>query len=103
MKPLFRDSSPSSGAGGPPATRPQRFDYRHLVDQVRDATRRGRIPARPADQVWGGAGSGGLCAICELRLERHEVEYELEFSEGGSARSYHVHVACCMTWEAELS
>lgn len=103
MKPLFRDSFPSSGAGGPPANRSPHLDYRRLTDQVRQALRQGRIPSRPADQMWGGSGSGSVCAICDLCLARHEVEYELEFSEGSGAGTYHLHVACCMAWEVELS
>jgi hypothetical protein len=104
MNPLFRDSSPSSGSGGPPATSPRRrIDYRRLVADARKALREGRIPARAADELWGGTGSGGACAICTSPLERHEVEYELQFTLGPGAGAYHVHVACCMAWEAELS
>jgi hypothetical protein len=104
MNPLFRDSFPSSGAGGPPADTPQRrIDYRRLIADAREALREGRIPSRPADELWGGAGSGGPCAICNAPLERHEVEYELQFTHGLESGAYHVHVACCMAWEAELS
>jgi len=103
MNPLFRDSSPASGAGGPPAAPSPRHDYRQLARVVRDALRAGRIPSRPADQTWGGPGSGGGCAICSERLDSGGVEYELEFARGAGAGSYRVHVACCMTWEAELS
>ena len=103
MNPLFRDSSPSSGAGGPSATVARRLDDRRLTRAVREALRSGRIPARQADQLWGGPGSGGRCAICEESLETHDVEYELEFARGTTVGAYHVHVACCMAWEAELS
>ena len=103
MNPLFRDSAPSPGAGGPPAKPSERMDQRRLAAQVRQAMRDGRVPARPADQTWGGPGSGGPCVICDRRLEPHEVEYELEFARGSGAGAYHVHVACCMAWETELS
>ena len=103
MNPLFRDSSPA-GAGGPatPAT-PRRIDYHRLIADAREALREGRIPARAADELWGGPGSGGRCASCNGPLERHEVEYELQFTHGLESGAYHVHVACCMAWEAELS
>ena len=103
MNPLFRDSFPSPGPGGPPAAPSDRAEYHRITREVRDALRTGRIPARPADQMWGGSGAGTACAICNRRLERHEVEYELAFSRGAGAGAYHVHVACCMAWEAELS
>lgn len=105
MNPLFRDSSPSPGAGGPPANARRTRDTRGLAAAVREAVRSGRIPARPADQMWGGPGSGGWCAVCNDRIERHDVEYELEFAQGAGAGagSYRLHVPCCMAWETELS
>lgn len=104
MNPLFRDSFPSSGAGGPPAQdAPRRVDYAQLMEEARAAMRAGRIPSRHADQMWGGSGSGGTCSICRKPLARTDVEYELEFSQGKGAGAYHVHVSCCMAWEAELS
>jgi hypothetical protein len=102
MNPLFRDS-PSPATGPAPAKPAARKDQRRLAAHVRRALREGRIPGRPADQMWGGPGSGAVCAICDQRLESHAVEYELEFAEGRDAGAYHVHVACCMAWEAELS
>jgi hypothetical protein len=103
MNPLFRESLPASGPGGPPAKATHRVDYRHLVGAAREAMRSGRIPSRAADQMWGGSGSGAICAICTRPLAPHEVEYELQFAHGADARSYHVHVPCCMAWEVELS
>jgi hypothetical protein len=104
MNPLFRDSFPSSGAGGPPdASTRKPVDYARLMKDARAAIDAGRIPSRHADQMWGGSGSGGVCAICGHRLERTDVEYELDFTDRGRAASYHVHVSCCMAWEAELS
>lgn len=104
MNPLFRDSFPSSGPGGAPAgTSRRRVDHRRLSADVRSAIRAGRIPSRAADQMWGGSGSGGFCAICCGQIARHEVEHELAFTHDPGAGSYRVHVACCMAWEAELS
>lgn len=103
MNPLFRSIFPSSNAEGPSTVAPRPPDTRRAAVAAREAMRKGHIPSRLADQLWGGPGSGGGCAICNETLRPHQVEYELEFSHGVGAGTYHVHVACCMAWETELS
>jgi hypothetical protein len=60
-----------------------------------------RLLNRPPARLWGGSGTGALCAVCERIIEDHEMEYEVEFVRIYSVEpSYHLHVRCFMAWEA---
>jgi ferredoxin len=47
--------------------------------------------------VWAGRSDGGDCAICRARVERGEMEYELEYIRNGldpGVDTHHVHIRC---------
>jgi hypothetical protein len=62
-----------------------------------------RLPNEPPPNAWAGASTGGSCAVCGRAIERHEMEYEVDFSpsaEGAPQASYYFHVRCFMEWES---
>jgi hypothetical protein len=66
----------------------------------------GKLPNRRPDRLWGGPGGGANCAICTIPVERHQLEFELEFTrngEGAGVNKYHVHVRCLAAWEHTLA
>lgn len=73
-------------------------------EAARQAIRAGKLPSRPPDRTWGGAGSGCPCAICGHPVTPDEVEIELEFAteSGRSDHGFHVHQRCLSAWELEL-
>ena len=64
----------------------------------------GRLPNRQPDRMWGGAGVGAHCTICDAALMPDEIELEIQFAgeDGGDAVSYHVHPSCFAAWDLEL-
>ena len=69
---------------------------------ARDALEDGRLPRRPADRTWGGAGAGENCAICGLQISPQDQGIELEFTGVGRKPATHIlHVPCFTAWEAE--
>jgi hypothetical protein len=74
-----------------------------LRQQAREAVLKGKLPARRPDRVWGGPGVGEICAICDKRITKEDIEYQLEFArpaEDGIDK-YHVHLRCNAAWEFE--
>ena len=79
--------------------------------EVRNLARRllgaGKLPRRDPDRSWGGPGADRPCAICEKRIARDQVEYELEFSSddgsgpGAKWDRYQMHLRCFSAWEME--
>lgn len=80
-------------------------DENALRQKARQAMRAGRLPVKPPDGMWGGAGDGARCTICGEAIHGHDVEIELEFvhtnGAGSSASSHHLHAQCFAAWELE--
>lgn len=91
-------------------------DEKRLQAKAREALRAGRLPNTRPERIWGGPGIGAPCAVCKERIEPHQSELELQFSDQGQAApvpgserlggqsevaNYHVHVQCFAAWEAE--
>jgi hypothetical protein len=72
-----------------------------LREQAREAIRRGKLPARRSDRMFGGPASGQRCAVCRKPLPREEVEIELEFNQRDGLDQYHFHHRCYAAWEFE--
>lgn len=54
--------------------------------------------------MWGGPGVGADCAMCNVSIQRDELELELEFARDNDADTvdkYHVHILCFAAWERE--
>jgi hypothetical protein len=49
-------------------------DEKILRDKARAAVRDGKLPSRRPDRTWGGPGVGATCSVCDLPVERDEME-----------------------------
>jgi hypothetical protein len=68
-----------------------------LREKARSALQAGKIPDRRPDRTWGGPGVGAACAICDLQVQRDQMEFEIEFARNGSnpgLDKFHVHIRC---------
>ena len=74
-----------------------------LRARVRDAMKTGSLPDHRPEHVWGGPGSGESCAVCGERVDKEDVELEVQFTpnQGAGATNYHVHAKCFAVWELE--
>ena len=68
-----------------------------------EATKVRKLPDRRPEHIWGGPGSGEVCAVCGKTIGAEEVEIELQFTSNGdsNATNYHVHARCFAVWERE--
>lgn len=74
-----------------------------LRARVREAMKTGNLPDHRPEHVWGGPGSGESCAVCGERVDKEDVELEVQFTpnQGAGATNYHVHAKCFAVWELE--
>jgi hypothetical protein len=70
-----------------------------LREKARAAVKRGKLPGRRPDRIWGGSSVVALCAICELLV--NEMDFEMEFEYSGGPAKFHVHSRCFAAWEFE--
>jgi hypothetical protein len=76
-----------------------------LRGQAREAMRRGTLPSRRSDRMYGGPGSGQPCVVCGKPLPPEEMEIELEFNRDGATRGvdqHHLHQRCYAAWESSV-
>ena len=75
-----------------------------LREKVRNVIQAGTLPNRPPRRMWGGPGVGADCTMCNLAIQRDELELEIEFAQGDNGDAvdkYHVHILCFAAWERE--
>jgi hypothetical protein len=77
------------------------MDHPSIRDKARRVVITGKLPTRPPDRVWGGRGEGAECSICDIPVQRDDVELELEFIRAGEITTHHLHVDCFTAWERE--
>jgi hypothetical protein len=81
------------------------IDDSALRRRIRQSIREGRLPARPAQQLWGGPGSGKECSACGQAVGPQELELELEIAEATAesvSTRVSVHPRCLHLWECVL-
>jgi len=76
-------------------------DEARLRDQARDVIRSGRLPLRDPDRLFGGPGSGAVCAVCGELTTRNSLELKIRFRGHGAMDSFHLHPRCFAAWEFE--
>jgi hypothetical protein len=79
-------------------------DENSLGQKVREVIQAGTLPNRPPRRMWGGPGVGADCTMCNVSIQRDELELELEFARDNDADTvdkYHVHILCFAAWERE--
>lgn len=74
-----------------------------LRENARERIRSGHLPCAKPVRMWGGRGSGKLCAVCGEVIPADEVEYEIEAEIGGTALLAHFHFLCHAAWQFECA
>jgi len=70
----------------------------HIRQAIVVKLRSGALPATPPIKVWGGPARGQPCAACDVNIERHTAEIEVDASDG-CQRAYHP--ACFQILDSE--
>lgn len=68
------------------------------MDRLRDHT----LPALTEFRTFGGAGSGGTCAVCGQDLPRSGVEIEVEYHDHARPATLIMHATCYHAWVEAL-
>ena len=79
-------------------------DEPRLREQAREVIQNGKLPSRSRDRTWGGPGVGAPCSVCEKRVKKDELEFEIQFAHDGDnpgLDKFHVHIRCFAAWEFE--
>jgi hypothetical protein len=71
--------------------------------RARARIREGRLPGVTHYRTWGGRGSNEPCALCDVIINRDEVEYEIETLGAESLRLYRFHFRCHDAWQQECA
>ena len=59
----------------------------------------GILPVTLSTAVSAGYGTGTLCRLCQMRIERDHVEYEITDARDGGSFSFHL--ICHAAWRCE--
>ncbi len=62
-----------------------------------------QLPGEVPSQLWGGPGTGELCALCDKPIQKDDMEYELEGTLDGKVRTFRFHVVCQSVWQLECA
>lgn len=68
---------------------------------ARERIKKGHLPRVEVLRLWGGRGTGQLCALCDKPITPDEIEYEVECCLDRSARTFWFHIACQRAWQLE--
>jgi hypothetical protein len=68
---------------------------------ARDRIAKGQLPRVVPLQMWGGKGTGRLCALCDKAIEPNEMELEVEQRIDGGLPPLRFHVVCHSLWRLE--
>jgi hypothetical protein len=74
-----------------------------LKEMAREGIRSGKLPNRRPSVTWGGFANGARCAVCDTGFTEDDLEIEFEDPASAKGGMIHMHVACHVTWEAELT
>jgi hypothetical protein len=70
---------------------------------ARERIAKGRLPHDPPKRMWGGRGTGQLCAVCDKPIQPDEVEFEVEQSLDGTVHTFYFHILCQAVWQLECA
>jgi hypothetical protein len=71
---------------------------------VRARIASGELPcSTPPLRMWGGYGSGKVCAACDKIIEPSDVEYEVEKTIEGAPKLMWFHLVCQSIWQLECA
>jgi hypothetical protein len=65
----------------------------------------GKLPRAEPARMWGGPGTGEMCAVCDLPISAPDLEYELQYDRQNHLQPglqiYRLHLRCFAVWELE--
>jgi hypothetical protein len=71
---------------------------------ARERISKGSLPRKVRSPLlWGGNGTGQLCALCDKTIPPSEVELEVEALVSGTLRTLRFHVLCESAWQLECA
>jgi hypothetical protein len=70
---------------------------------ARERIAMGQLPRETPTRMWGGKGTGQVCALCDKAIERDEVEFEVEHRIGETAQMLRFHLVCESIWQLETA
>ena len=71
---------------------------------ARERIASGELPCiDPPLRMWGGYGSGQVCAVCDKTIRPAEVEFEVEESVDGQMKQMWFHTVCQSIWQLECA
>ena len=74
-----------------------------LRTKARELIQSGVLPSRRPDRMWGGRGLGHICALCSVAIPANELEWQMEYRDGGvGSTEFHIHMRCYEILEFEL-
>jgi hypothetical protein len=71
-----------------------------LAARERIASR--QLPSGGLSRMWGGYGTGQLCALCDKPIQPNEIEYEVEHP-GAAVQTFRFHIVCLSAWQLECA
>lgn len=74
----------------------------HLRVMARERIAKGDLPCEPVARIWGGYGTGQLCALCRDPIQRDQIEYEVERMPAGRDNLL-FHMICQSVWQLECA
>jgi hypothetical protein len=70
---------------------------------ARELMAKGQLPQKAPSKMWGGPGTGRVCALCGKPIQPGELEYELEGHIDGAVQSFRFHLVCESVWQLECA
>ena len=77
------------------------MDEAELRRRARQRIESGTLPSNRPLHRLPGMGSGERCALCDLPVNRNELEDTVEFAEGEMLRVVRFHRPCASAWALE--
>jgi len=70
--------------------------------RVRQRMRTGLLPPGPANELFGGHGTGALCSCCDRVIREDEIEFEIHAATDGAEQlRLMMHSHCMRIWYDE--
>jgi len=71
---------------------------------VRQRMRSGRLPPGPANELFGGHGTGALCSCCDRVISPDQIQFEIHAATDGAEQlRLMMHSHCMRIWYDEWS
>ena len=69
---------------------------------ARERIAKGQLPSEVPSHMWGGDGTGQVCSLCDMPIQRDEIEIEID-SKGPAGQTFRFHIVCRFVWQLECA